>query len=162
MANYQYQPAPTPPPPPPASRWEAVKQNYRTRVAASNYITPAPNATYRMTADGAIVPNTEQQPAVVSNPMAGEITGQDLINEYYNRAKDMPSAKLNGIYNAAAALAQKDGYNLNELVNLRNTNISSLPGRYQKEMVAETRDIAPTQTQPQQVQMTQSNPWGVR
>ena len=103
---------------------------YATRVNQADYQTTAP-AKYRMTADGRVLPNTGGE-AVVANPAKQEMTGQDLINYYYNQA-NMSSAKLtNGIYNVAAALAAKDGYNLNELVQLRGTNIANLAGRFQQ------------------------------
>lgn len=121
---------------------------YRDAGASSDYVTTS-SAKYRMTADGRILPNNPA-PAIVENPMRTEVTGQDVINRYYNLAKNSTSAQVNGIYNTAKALAAKDGFNMDELINLRGVKIDSITGQNSRENLAAL--------QPRQINMTQSGP----
>jgi len=81
--------------------------------APAEYVTTKP-ATYVM--NGAGETRRGDQVGVVPNPASQLNSAQDVINKYYKAAANTTAAQTNGIYNTAAALAAKDGWNLNQLV----------------------------------------------
>ena len=99
-----------------SGNYQFPANDYPTRTAEATYVTTSP-ATYRFV-DGKLLPN-EAAPAAVSNPVREEITAQDIINKYYNLAKQSTAARTNDPYAVAKSLAARDGYNLDQLVRNR-------------------------------------------